>query len=114
MPRLTTHAIPLETVRKASGPLAREIADLLGIPEDIVTLEVRQDPFVRGGAVVAGDPFISVALFDRGPELEDRVARAVTRHFQAAGVSHLDVCLLRLERARYYEDGEPFAPPAHG
>ncbi|HOD33204.1 MAG TPA: DUF1904 family protein, partial [Holophaga sp.] len=66
MPRLTTHAIPLETVQKASGPLAREIAGLLGIPEDFVTLEVRQDPFVRGGAVVAGDPLISVSLFDRG------------------------------------------------
>ena len=111
MPRLTTHAIPLETVQKASGPLAREIAGLLGIPEDFVTLEVRQDPFVRGGAVVAGDPFISVSLFDRGPAMEDQVARAITRQFQAAGVPHLDVCLLHLECARYYEDGEPFVPP---
>jgi hypothetical protein len=108
MPRITTHAIPLEIVRRASEPMGQELAGLLGIPGEYISLEVRNDPFLREGALVPGDPFVEVALFDRGPALEDQVARLITRHLQAAGCPHLDLYLRRLERPRYYEDGEPF------
>lgn len=108
MPRITTHAIALETVKKASGPMTEELAALLGVPREHFAIEVRTDPFVREGAVVPGDPFVEVALFDRGAEVEAQAARLITRHFQAAGCPHLDVYLQRLERHRYYEDGVPF------
>lgn len=108
MPRITTHAIPLEVVRKAGGPMTEELAALLGVPREHFAIEVRNDPFVQDGALVPGDPFVEVALFDRGAEAEDRVARIITRHLQAAGCPHLDLYLRRLERPRYYEDGEPF------
>jgi len=109
MPRISTHAIPLEVVLKASGPLVEELAGFLGIPREHFSLEVRNDPSVRDGALVAGDPFVEVALFDRGAQVEDQVARAITRHLQGAGCLHLDLYLRRLERPRYYEDGLPFA-----
>ena len=108
MPRITTHAIPLEIVMKVSGPLTDDLSALFGIPREHFSLEVRDGNFVRDGALVPGDPFVEMALFDRGPELEDQAARAVTRHLQAAGCPHLDLYLCRLERHRYYEDGEPF------
>ncbi len=108
MPRITTHAIPLETVMKASGPLVDELVGLFGVPREHFALQVRNDPHVRDGALTPGDPFVEVALFDRGPELEDRAARAITRHLQAAGCPHLDLYLWHLERHRYYEDGAPF------
>jgi hypothetical protein len=108
MPRITTHAIPLEIVMKASGPLIEELSGLLGIPREHFAIQVRTDPFVRDGAVVVGDPFVEVALFDRGRELEDQAARIITHQLQAAGCPHLDLCISHLERARYFEDGEPF------
>lgn len=108
MPRLTTHAIPLEVVQRASGPMTDELVALLGIPREHFALEVRNDIFVQDGALVAGDPFVEVALFDRGPEAEDQTARLITRHLQEAGCPHVDVYLVRLERHRYYEDGEQF------
>jgi len=108
MPRITTHAIPLEIAMRASKPMTEELAALLGVPREHFTLEVRQDPFVFDGAIVEGDPFVEVALFDRGEEAENRAARLITRHFQEAGCPHLDVYLARLERHRYFEDGEPF------
>lgn len=108
MPRITTHAIPLDVVQRASGPIADDLAGLLGIPRHYISLQVRSDTFVRAGDPVPGDPFVEVALFDRGPEVEDQVARRISRHLQAAGCPHLDLYLLRLERNRYYEDGEPF------
>lgn len=108
MPRITTHAIPLEIVQKASRVLTDELVALLGIPREHFSFEVRGDPFVQDGAVVPGDPFVEVALFDRGSEAEDLVARLITRHLQQAGCPHVDVYLVRLERPRYYENGEPF------
>lgn len=108
MPRITTHALPLPLVQTVSRALTDELVALTGVPREHFTLEVRQDPFVADGELVPGDPFVEVALFDRGAEVESEIARAITRNFQAAGIAHLDVYLHRLERPRYYEDGEPF------
>jgi len=108
MPRITTHAIPLELVQRVSGPLTDALVALLGIPREHFAFEVRRDAFVQDGNLVSGDPFVEVALFDRGPEAEDQVARLVTRHLEQAGCPHVDVYLVRLERHRYYEDGVPF------
>lgn len=109
MPRITTHAIPLDVVRRASTPLLDELVQLTGTARAHFTIEVRTDAFVFDGALVPGDPFVEVGLFDRGPEQEDAIARAVTRHFQQAlgGVAP-DVYLVRLERRRYFEAGEHF------
>lgn len=108
MPRITTHAIPIETVQQASRAMVDELEALLKIPREHFAIEVREDAFVIDGDVVRGLPFVEVALFDRGPELEDRMARLITRHLQEAGCPHLDLYLIHLERPRYYEDGEPF------
>ena len=108
MPRIATHAIPLELVREASKPMIDELQSLLKIPREHFEIEVFQNPFVRDGDPAAGHPFVEVSLFDRGTNIEDHVARAITRHFQAVGCPNLDVYLISLERRRYYEDGEPF------
>ena len=108
MPRITTHAIPLEVVRAVSTALVDDLVKLTNVPRAHFTLEVRADPFVLDGAVVAGEPFIELALFDRGQEMEDALAALLTRHFKAALGAAPDVYLQRLERRRYYEDGAHF------
>jgi hypothetical protein len=107
MPRLTTHGIPLATVRLASKALVDELVALLQVPREHFTLEVCEHPFVVDGAAGPTHPFVEVALFDRGREAEDALARALTRHFREAGCASVDVYLRHLERGRYYEDGEP-------
>ncbi len=108
MPRITTHALDLETVKRASLSISADIARLLEIPPEYVTIQVSSDPFIRGGQVVPGDPFVEIALFDRGSEKEDEVARIVTRRLQEAGCPALDVYLAPLEKRRYFENGEHF------
>ena len=107
MPRLTTHGIPLATVRRASRALVDELAALLQVPREHFTLEVSEHPFVVDGEVGATHPFVEVALFDRGRAAEDALARALTRHLREAGCAGVDVYLRHFERGRYYEDGEP-------
>ncbi len=108
MPRITTHAIPLDAVRRASAALVDELVTLTSVPRAHFTIEVRADPFVLDGAVVAGEPFVEIAMFDRGEAVEDAVAAAVTRHLAAALGVAPDVYLVRLERRRYFEDGKHF------
>lgn len=107
MPRISTHAIPLDVVRRASRALVDELVSLTGVSREHFSLEVCEHPFVRDGEVVTSHPFVEVALFDRGTKIEDAVARAITRHLREAGCPSVDVYLMRLERHRYYEDGEP-------
>lgn len=52
MPRITTHAIPLETVRRASKAMIDELVDLLQVPREHFAIEVGTHPFVRDGELV--------------------------------------------------------------
>lgn len=108
MPRITTHAIPLETVRRASTAMVDELVALLQVPREHFAIEVNEHRFVLDGNVVDSHPFVEVALFDRGAKAEEGVARIITRHLREAGCASLDLYLVRLERHRYFEDGEPF------
>jgi hypothetical protein len=108
MPRITTYAIPLQTVQRASRALVDELVALTSSAREHFVLRVNQDPFVRDGEVVTGDPFVEVALFARDAEVEDAVARAVTKHLKDAGSPAPDVYLVHLERRRYFEDGAHF------
>jgi hypothetical protein len=108
MPRITTHAISLDTVRRASKAMVDELTDLLQVPREHFAIEVCEHPFVLDGEVVHSHPFVEVALFDRGAKAEEGVARIITRHLRDAGCGSVDLYLVRLERHRYFEDGEPF------
>lgn len=108
MPRIRTHAIPLEIVKAASGPMLDDLAELLGIPGEYLTLQACGDVYIQDGQVAQGDPFVEVFLFERSPEMEKKLAERITTHLQAAGCAHLDVAILHFERSRYFEDGVPF------
>lgn len=108
MPRIRTHAIDLETVKRASQTITQGLMDLFKIPEDYVSLQVCQDVFIVNGQPSQGLPFVEVALFPRGPELEAAMARLITKALQDAGCPHLDLVILPLEPKGYFEDGEAF------
>lgn len=108
MPRIITYAIELDVVKAASGPIAEDIAALLDIPEEHVVIQVNRDVFVQDAEVVPSYPFVEVCLFDRGQQKEDEIARILTKRFRAEGCDDIEVYLTKLERRRYFENGEHF------
>jgi len=108
MPRFAFHALPLATVKALSAPLADDLQALLGCPREELVFHVPTDHYVLDADLVAGPPFVEVAWFDRGLEVQDQVARLLTDHLHRAGVPSVDVCFLPLARRAYYEDGRPF------
>lgn len=108
MPRLTTYGLEVELVKKVSQPLATELAQLFGIPRELIALQVNQDLFIQDGQEQKGSPFLELCLFDRGQEKEDQAVQLITKHFKEQGCPELDVYLTKLERRRYYENGQHF------
>jgi len=108
MPQLRFHAFSVETVQALSLPLAAELSTLTGVPSEYFTLECLHSTFVSGGQAIAGEPFIEVYCFDRGTEMFDKMAEAITRHVHNVGIPEVDVAFILMERRRYYENGEHF------
>lgn len=108
MPRLVFHAVPLAAVKQVSSALVAELADLMAVPAAYLVLEVVSSTVIQDGREAVGAPFVTVAWFDRGQEIQDRVAEVLTRHLVSGGVPEVDVCFLPLERRSYYENGVHF------
>ena len=108
MPRITTYSINPSIVKKAAQAIAVEVSKLIAIPQEYVVIQVNQDIFLQGENQVEGEPFVEVSLFDRGQEKEDEVARIITRELNRAGCPAVDIYLTRLEKRRYFENGEHF------
>lgn len=77
-------------------------------PRDYFSLEVIQSVYVRDGEIVDGAPVVEVYWFDRGQEVQDKVAKIITKYINYIGYPEVDVIFFVLEESRYYENGEHF------
>lgn len=107
MPMIKVKGIPQEEVIKESKELIDELVEIIGCPRDYFTIELINNTFIMDGEVVAPPTMIDVAWFDRGQEVQDKVAKVITKHFKKDGEC-LDVVFQRLATNEYYENGEHF------
>lgn len=108
MPRMKVKGIKLEAVCNVSKELIDELEALLKCPRDYFSIEHINSTFVKDGKVVEGYPFIEVEWFDRGHEVQDKVAKIITKFFKNAGYENLDIIFTVLIEKSYYENGEHF------
>lgn len=108
MPQIKMRGIETGIVRKLSKQLVDELAILTQSPRDYFTLEVIHSTFVMDGDVVPGYPFVEIAWFDRGQEIQDQVAQAISGLLNQAGYPSVDIMFTVLEKPRYYENGEHY------
>ena len=108
MPQLTFKSIPRQNVIDMSKALVDELEVAIGCPREYFTLEHVDSVFIKDGSIAPDYPLVFVALFDRGEEVQDKVAQIITDHVQRAGYPNVDVIFTLLERSRYYENGVHF------
>ena len=108
MPQLTFKNIKRQSVLELSTALVDELEALMAVPRDYFTIEHADSMFIRDSQQAPEYPLVFVALFDRGPEMEDKAAKIITKHVQAVGYRDVDVIFSILEKSRYYENGEHF------
>jgi hypothetical protein len=101
--------VDLEKVCAVSETMIDVLEKIIECPRDYFTIEWIPSTFVCDGSIVQGYPFVEVAWFDRGQEIQDQVAREITRVIHEIGYSSVEVSFLALEKRSYYENGERFA-----
>lgn len=108
MPILKFNAIEVERACSISKALIDELQTLLQCPREYFSLEVIRNDYIADGKIVSGAPVVEVYWFDRGQELQDQVAKIITKTVNAAGYSQVDVIFTVIQEKQYYENGEHF------
>ncbi|WP_040906360.1 DUF1904 family protein [Youngiibacter fragilis] len=108
MPIIRFRAVKAADVRIISRALVDDLQKLTGSPREYFTLEVISSVYITDGIDAEGPPIVEVGWFDRGQELQDMAAKAITRHVQSAGYENVDVIFNIFRETSYYENGEHF------
>ncbi|CAM4487623.1 DUF1904 family protein [Paenibacillus tarimensis] len=106
MPQLTVRGIPSSLMAAISLPLVEELAILCECGTDNFTVDCIETASVMGGKRVDTFPFIEVAWFDRGRDVRDRFAEAISRHARLAGVAELEIAFKVYQPDAYYINGK--------
>ena len=108
MPQLKMRGVEVSDICKISVEMVQEMQELLECPKNYFTLECISSTYVMDGEIVKACPMIEIAWFDRGQEVQDTMAKIVTKYINSAGYKDVDVIFTVLEEKRYYENGEHF------
>jgi len=106
MPHIIIKGMSIVEVQKISKQMMDELEIIIGCPREYFTLEVVESTFIVDGEKVHKDPFVQINWFDRGPQIQDKTAVAITEHICNAGYRNVEMFFTILERHRYYENGK--------
>lgn len=107
MPHVIIKGMSIADVQKISKEMMDELEIIIGCPREYFTLEVAESTFIVDGETISKDPFVQINWFDRGQEVQDKTAAAITEHICNAGYRNVEMFFIVLERNKYYENGKP-------
>ncbi|WP_432401935.1 DUF1904 domain-containing protein [Wukongibacter sp. M2B1] len=108
MPQLKIRGIGTNKLKEISKELIDDLTEIVGCPRDYFTIECISTTSIFDGEIVDTYPFIEIAWFDRGQEIQDKVAKIITKYVNKIGVQDLDMTFTIFDKSRYYENGKHF------
>ncbi|TXK80042.1 DUF1904 family protein [Paenibacillus sp. N3.4] len=105
MPRLTIRGLSVEQICLISESLIEQLSDICGCEADDFTMECVQHTAVFGGKIVQAFPFIEVAWFERGEDIRNQMAAAITNHVLNLGIVEMEVAFITYAKDAYYSNG---------
>jgi hypothetical protein len=108
MPQLKLKGVEINDICKVSAGMVQEMQELLECPKSYFTLECVNSTYIMDGEIVKACPMVEIAWFDRGQEVQDNMAKIVTKYINLAGYENVDVVFSVLEEKKYYENGQHF------
>ncbi|CAH0534201.1 hypothetical protein VST7929_02109 [Vibrio stylophorae] len=111
MPHLRFRGIEADTLQTISTDLVDALVPLMNSPRLDFTLEQVHSTFVFDGEVHGNRyPFVELFWFDRGQDVQDKVAQLITEHLRAAlpAVDNIAVIFYPLTPAGYYDNGQHY------
>lgn len=107
MPQLLIRGVTPEQICQISTRLVEELAHICDSDTDNFLLECVHTTSIFDGKIVKSFPFIEVAWFERGQDVRDRFAQAVTSHVQSLGIEMVEIAFRTYREDSYYLNGEP-------
>ncbi|KAB3530463.1 DUF1904 domain-containing protein [Alkaliphilus serpentinus] len=108
MPQIKVRGISPEKLCKIDQNLIDELVEIVQCPRDYFQLEYIQSLAIRDGNIEEAYPFVEVAWFDRGLEVQDQVAKTITKYMRHLSEESVEVAFILFDKRSYYEDGERF------
>jgi len=108
MPQIKIRGVELKEICSLSNQLVNDLEEIINCPRNYFTVEYIPSTFISDGNISTGYPFVEVAWFDRGQEIQDKVAVSITHSIQSVGYKNVDVIFTALKQNDYYENGEHF------
>ncbi|MFZ5967893.1 MAG: DUF1904 domain-containing protein [Bacillota bacterium] len=108
MPQIKVRGLEIEKVKGISKELVDCLEEIIECPRDYFTIECIPSIYIMDGKTVENFPLIEVAWFDRGQEIQDGAAEAITQIIQGIGYENVEIFFTVLEKNKYYENGKHF------
>ncbi|MUT67536.1 DUF1904 family protein [Paenibacillus sp. NEAU-GSW1] len=108
MPQLLFRGVPTEQLLSVSEKLAVRLAAICECGTDNFTMDCVQTVSIFGGQKDGRSyPFVEVGWFERGTEVRNRFAEAVTQSLQEIGIAESEVAFRTYREDSYYINGRP-------
>lgn len=108
MPQLIFKGMKKEEIIKMSLTLTEELAQIDGTPASYFTYEYIPAQFIQDGKEIPLYPLVEVKMFDRGQEVKDKMAQAMTRAMNEFGYDQVEIFFTFIGKADYYENGQHY------
>ncbi|MCC0632686.1 MULTISPECIES: DUF1904 domain-containing protein [unclassified Clostridioides] len=109
MPQIKIRGIHENDICKISEKMIDDLVEAVKCPRDYFEIECIKSVAIRDGKIVEVYPFVEIAWFDRGQEVQDIVARIITDSIRNnLDVESMDLAFTLFEKEKYYENGEHF------
>lgn len=106
MPHIRLRGLDKAKAQDIAKDLLEEVADATETPISHFTLELVATEFIQSQAP---EPFCEILWFDRGQQMQDKVAKIIAGYLKkAAPAKDVVVIFTVLEKAKYYENGKHF------
>jgi len=109
MPQIKIRGIHENDICKISEKMIYELVEAVKCPRDYFEIECIKSVAIRNGQLAEVYPFVEVAWFDRGQEVQDIVANIITDSIRNnLDVESMDLAFTVFEKEKYYENGAHF------
>lgn len=109
MPQIKIRGIHENDICKISEKMIDNLVEAVKCPRDYFEIECIKSVAIRHGKISDVYPFVEVAWFDRGQEVQDKVANIITKSIrEELNINNIDLAFTIFEKEKYYENGEHF------
>ncbi len=108
MPHIRVRGMYEEDVRKVAPKFVDQVERIVECPRDHISIELVPTVWISEAGACEAYPFVEMHWFDRGQDIQDQVASALTDAVMEEGFEEVAVLFYALEEKKYYDNGEHY------